>query len=183
MKVKDFLPHKNQFNIYFVTSRQCRLGIAKLKNIFRSFLTHSKKLLQNFKIFIQSNFLLIDWLTHSLMPSDKSNSITTKATGLIFALFDVASSQDVPFHKLQQLQGLHHSSTKAYLCSPLFSPLPRRWRFAVCTLWLWCETRVSAELAGVLLMLFILLKVFEELEAKQSIVVRHDQMTHPLLNR
>ena len=31
------------------------------------------------------------------MPSDKRNSITAKATGLIFALLDVASSQDVPF--------------------------------------------------------------------------------------
>jgi len=31
------------------------------------------------------------------MPSYKRNRITNKATGLIFALFDVASSHDVPF--------------------------------------------------------------------------------------
>ena len=35
---------QNQLDIYLVTSRQYRLGIAKLKNVFRSFLTHSKKL-------------------------------------------------------------------------------------------------------------------------------------------
>jgi len=31
------------------------------------------------------------------MPSDKHNSITTKAMGLISSLFNIASSQDVPF--------------------------------------------------------------------------------------
>jgi len=40
---------------------------------------------------------------------------------LIFALIDVALSRDMSFHQLQQLQSLHHGSTKAYLCSPLFS--------------------------------------------------------------
>ena len=29
---------QNQLNIYFVTSRQYRFGIVKLKNVFRSFL-------------------------------------------------------------------------------------------------------------------------------------------------
>ena len=43
------------------------------------------------------------------------------ATGLISSLFNAASSQDVPFHQLQQLQCLDHGSTKAYLCSPLCS--------------------------------------------------------------
>ena len=51
------------------------------------------------------------------MPLDKRNLITAKATGLIFALFDVASFQDVPFSQPQQLQCLHHVSTEAYLCS------------------------------------------------------------------
>ena len=51
------------------------------------------------------------------MPSDKRNSITTNAMGLIFALFDVAFSRDVPFHQLQQLQRLHHGSAEAHLCS------------------------------------------------------------------
>ena len=45
---------------------------------------------------------------------------------------------------------------------------------------------VSTELAGHLLCYFlfgILPEVFEELEAKQSIVIHHDQVTHPLLNQ
>ena len=59
MEVWDFLPQmspQNQLNIYFVTSRQYRLGIAKLKNVFRLFLTHSKMLLQNFKNFYEVEF-------------------------------------------------------------------------------------------------------------------------------
>jgi len=55
------------------------------------------------------------------MPSDKRKSITTMAMVLIFVLYNVASSQDVPFHQPQQLQRLHHGSTKAHLCSPLCS--------------------------------------------------------------
>jgi len=47
--------------------------------------------------------------------------ILATATGLISSLFNVASSQDVPFHQLQQLQCLHHGSNKAYLCSLLCS--------------------------------------------------------------
>jgi len=90
------------------------------------------------------------------MPSDKRNSIMAMATGFNFSLINVTLSGDVPFHPVQQLQCLHHGSTKDYLCSPLssiFSPLPRRWQFAICVLWLRCETRVSIGLAGVFLML------------------------------
>jgi len=49
------------------------------------------------------------------MPSEKHNLITAKAMGLIFSLFNVALSQDVPFRQLLQLQYSHHGSTKAYL--------------------------------------------------------------------
>ena len=38
------------------------------------------------------------------MPSDKHNSITAKATDLISSLLDFASSGDVLFHQLLQLQ-------------------------------------------------------------------------------
>ena len=38
------------------------------------------------------------------MPSDKRNSITAKATGLIFLLFDVALAQQVPFGITQYVQ-------------------------------------------------------------------------------
>jgi len=55
------------------------------------------------------------------MPSDKRNSITTKAIGLISALFDIAFSQDVPFRQPLQLYCLHHGFTDANLCSPLHS--------------------------------------------------------------
>jgi len=55
------------------------------------------------------------------MLSDKHNSKTAKAMGLIFVLFYVASTRDVPFRKSQQLQCLHHGSTEAFFCSPLFS--------------------------------------------------------------
>ena len=36
------------------------------------------------------------------------------ALGFISSLFNVSSSQDMPFCKLQQLQYLHHGSTKAF---------------------------------------------------------------------
>ena len=82
------------------------------------------KLLWNFKNFLFS-FLLTDYLTYLtdyLMPSDKRNSITTRAMGSISSLFNIASSRDVPFRQplVLQLQYSHHGSTKAYLCSPLF---------------------------------------------------------------
>jgi len=71
------------------------------------------------------SFLLNDWLIDSLtpllMPSDKHNLITTIATALISSLFNVVSSGDVSFHQPRQLRCLHHGSTKAYLCSPLYS--------------------------------------------------------------
>ena len=41
--------------------------------------------------------LLTDYLTICLMLSDKHNLITAKAMGLIFSLFTIALSQDVPF--------------------------------------------------------------------------------------
>ena len=46
------------------------------------------------------------------------------ATGLISSLFNVTSSQDVPFLQPLQLQCSYHGSIEAYLCSPFFSPLP-----------------------------------------------------------
>ena len=49
MKVWDFLPQnitpKHQLSIYFVTSRQNWLGIAKLKNVFRSIIDPSTNLI------------------------------------------------------------------------------------------------------------------------------------------
>ena len=90
-----------------------------------------------------------------------------------------------------------HSSSSAHimvlqkftfvlLCDPFLSPLACRWRFAVCALWLQCKTKVSAELAGALLMLFSTWNVTQHAwkargEMKHSQVTRHDQVTCPLL--
>jgi len=49
--------------------------------------------------------------------------LTAEAIGLISSLLNVASPRDVPFHQLLQPKCLHYGSTKAYLCSPLFSIL------------------------------------------------------------
>ena len=54
------------------------------------------------------------------MPSDKRNSITAKATGLISSLFNVASARDVPFRQLQQLQCICHGATFVLLKDPLY---------------------------------------------------------------
>jgi len=50
------------------------------------------------------------------MPSDQCNSITAKATGLIFSLFDVASAREVPFGILQYVQCILQGLTSVLLC-------------------------------------------------------------------
>jgi len=50
------------------------------------------------------------------MPSDKHNSITAKAMGLIFFLFDVALSLDVPFGTPQHVQCILQGLTSVLLC-------------------------------------------------------------------
>ena len=52
------------------------------------------------------------------MPSDKCNSITAKATGLIFSLFDVALARQVPFGIPQYVQCILHGLTSVLLCVP-----------------------------------------------------------------
>ena len=149
IKVWGFLPPTNQPNISFVTAWQHWLDIAKPKNVFRSTLI---KLLRNFKNFLFNRFFtdwLSDYLIDCLMPSDKCNSITTRAMDLISSLFNVILSRDVPFHQLLQLQYLHHGSTKTYLCSWFLSPLPHRWRFMVAPLHGFVEDLVIALIAEV----------------------------------
>ena len=79
------------------------------------------KLLRNFKFFILRNFLLI--------PSDNRNSIMAKATGLIYSLFNVASSQGVPFGILQYVQCIFHGLTSVLLCVPFIFADSERCRF------------------------------------------------------
>jgi len=109
-----------------------------------------------------SNDWLIHSLTHSLtnMLSDKHNSITTKAMGLNFALFDIASSQNMPFYQLQQLQYFCHGSTKltfVLLYTLFISPLPHRWQFVVRMLYktlvqdlVKCSARIHTSYIGML---------------------------------
>ena len=52
------------------------------------------------------------------MPSDQHNSITARATGMIFSLFNVASAQEVPFGILQYVQCLLQELTSVLLCVP-----------------------------------------------------------------
>jgi len=52
------------------------------------------------------------------MPSDKRNSITAKATGLIFSLFDIASAREVPFGTPQYVQCILQGLTSFLLCVP-----------------------------------------------------------------
>ena len=52
------------------------------------------------------------------MPSDKRNSTTAKATGLIFSLLNVTSAREVPFGILQYAQYILHGLTSVLLCVP-----------------------------------------------------------------
>jgi len=60
------------------------------------------------------------------MPSDKYNSRMARARDLISSLIKVASSRDVPFHQLQELQCLHDGATFVPLWSPILSSQPRK---------------------------------------------------------
>jgi len=54
------------------------------------------------------------------MPSDQRNSITAKAMGLIFSLFDVASAREVPFGTPKYMQCIHQGLTSVLLLCVLF---------------------------------------------------------------
>ena len=55
------------------------------------------------------------------MPSDKHNSITVKATGLIFSLFKVTLAREVLFGILQYVQYI----LSVLLCGPVELVVPR----------------------------------------------------------
>ena len=63
------------------------------------------------------------------MPSDKCNSITAKATGLIFSLFNIASAREVPFGILQYIQYILHGLTSILLCVPFIFADSEKCRF------------------------------------------------------
>jgi len=60
------------------------------------------------------------------MPSDKHNSRMARARDLISSLINIASSRDMPFHQLQELQCLHQGATFVPLWSPILSSQPHR---------------------------------------------------------
>lgn len=65
-----------------------------------------------------------------MLPSAKRNSTIDKATcNLISLLFNIASSQDMLFHQLQQLYAV--LATFALLCMSLLFPLQYKCQFAV----------------------------------------------------
>jgi len=129
-----------------------------------------------------------DRLTDWLMPSDKHNLILAKVTGLISSLLNVASSGDVPFcHPSSSIACIMVllKFTFVLLWTPFLYPLLRRWRFAVLILWLRCETRVSAVLAGHFLhysLLGMLPNMFKKLEAKRSTAWLSDTPTFKSIN-
>ena len=67
------------------------------------------------------------------MSSDKRNSITAKATCLIFSLFDVASARQVPFGIPQYVQCILHGLTSVLLCVPFIFADRERCQFGAST--------------------------------------------------
>jgi len=69
------------------------------------------------------------------MPSDQRNSITARAAGLIFSLFDVASARVVPFGIPQYVQCNVQGLTNVLLCVPFIFADSEKRKFGGCTLW------------------------------------------------
>ena len=67
------------------------------------------------------------------MPSDKCNSVTAKATGLIFLLFDVALAREVPFGIPQYVQCILHGLPSVLLCVPFIFADSEKCRFGSST--------------------------------------------------
>ena len=63
------------------------------------------------------------------MLSDKRNSITAKAMGLIFALFDVVSAREVSFGIPQYAQCILHGLASVLLCVPFIFADSAKCRF------------------------------------------------------
>ena len=169
------VPSQNQLSIYIVTSTQNWLGISKLKNVFISTINPSTiNWYEILKTFYSTEFST-DWLTDWLINWPTNASIQAyldmaKATDLISSLFNVASSRDMPFYQLQQLQCLHHCSTEAHLWAPCLYPLPRRWQSHImASVSDWGKCRTSSGASYVTLCLEC-----EKLKANESLVMHHD---------
>ena len=128
------IPPRNLPNIYFLTAWKHWLGIAKPKNVFGSTLNLYINLLCKNFLFNRFFCWLTDWLSDYLMLSDKRNSITAKAMGLISSLFNVTLSRDMPRCSSNAHIMVLPKLTFVLLYSPFSFPLPHRWRFAVALL-------------------------------------------------
>ena len=95
---------KNQLHNTILAPWHYWLGVTKLKSASSMTLNASDRLLQTFR-----NFLL----TSYLMPSGKHNSIVVIGIGLISSPFDVTLSRDVHFDISQYVQYTHHGLTVA----------------------------------------------------------------------
>ena len=65
------------------------------------------------------------------MHSYKHNLTMDEATGLIFSLFDVASSLDMPFLQPQYVQCTYHGLTLVLLCVPVLFADNAKCQFAI----------------------------------------------------
>ena len=110
--------------------RQYWLGKTKPKQAFRSTRNAFNKFIK---------WIIFYWLSKYcswLMPSDKRNLITAKATDLIFSLFDVASAREVPFGIPQYIQCILHGLTSVLLCVSFIFAGSEKCRFGGSTWWL-----------------------------------------------
>ena len=63
------------------------------------------------------------------MPSDKRNSIMAKAMGLMFSMFNVTCSREVPYGIPQYVQCILHGLSNVLLCVPYTLADSKRCRF------------------------------------------------------
>ena len=113
---------KNLLHNSILAPWQYWLGKTKPKSAFSTILKASNKLFK--KIFNGIFYCLLACLPACLpaclMPPGKRNPITAKTMGLIFSLFDVASSRDVPFGIPQYVQCTHHGLSLSFFVSHFF---------------------------------------------------------------
>ena len=113
-----------------------------------------------------------------------ASSLDVPFTGLIFSLFNVASSLDVPFWQPLQFQCFHHGSTRACLCSPLYSiPFSATTSVTICGMSLmvsvWDLSKCSAHRGASYA--FLAWNITQSAQSS-CVVIHHDRAMHPLLN-
>jgi len=141
------IPPKNLPNIYFFDSIEVLVRHSQTQKCLQINSNLCINLLWNFKNFLFNRFFY--WLTDYLMPSDKRNSITTKATVWTWflhcstslrpemCLFANCCSSNARIMVLPKL-------TFVLLYSPFSFPLPRRWQLVVVPLDGFMEDLVTA---------------------------------------